>query len=142
MRRVALVGMCAGAGHVLALAVALAACGGGETRAEACTELFLQRVPEDERKAGRGYVERTYCEPFAERGWVREDGTLGIEAQVWFETSGAEECEPSPCPAAEPDPFIDCAILHRVGRSEVRKYLRGRDVECDDGTPLTQLGVP
>jgi hypothetical protein len=41
---------------------------------------------------------------------------------------------------------IDCALLHYVRRSEVRGYVRRVEedgpVECDDSTPLEELGVP
>ena len=48
--------------------------------------------------------------------------------------------------AADGPRRIDCALLHHVRRSEVRKYLddlrsRGK-LECDDGTPLGELGAP
>jgi hypothetical protein len=38
---------------------------------------------------------------------------------------------------------LDCGLLHLVRRNEVQTYLEelGRPVECDDGTPLDQLGA-
>ena len=127
---------------------------------ERCTERLLRRVrPEDaERAEARRYVRVTYCARFAERGWVYDDGTLSIAAHRWLEESGSEECasaapgepvETVPCEELEPAAGprrIDCALLHHVRRSEVRSYLaqlrRERDVECDDGTPLAELGTP
>ena len=135
---------------------------GGETasaRVERCTERFLRRArPGDARpEEVRRYVEATYCAPFAKRGWVYEDGTLSIASQRWLEESGSEVCataapgrpaESVPCEALEgPGPrVIECALLHHVRRSEVRSYVaelrRENEVECDDGTPLAELGAP
>jgi hypothetical protein len=46
---------------------------------------------------------------------------------------------------AELEP-LDCGVLHYVRRDEVRNYLaqlrREREVVCDDGTALDELGVP
>jgi hypothetical protein len=52
-----------------------------------------------------------------------------------------------PCEELDRGPkVLDCAILHHVRRSEVRKYVedveRERDVRCDDGTAVGALGVP
>jgi hypothetical protein len=133
--------------------------GGANRRVERCTERFLERVEgadagEDE---ARRYVEVTYCAPFDERGWVYEDGTLNIAAQTWLIEGGSEACasvgEDAPAQTVaceQPETtggtqIIDCAILHQVRRSEVRDYLqqlqRNHGVECDDGTPLEELGA-
>ena len=126
-------------------------------RIERCTERFLERVKGEDASTGeiRRYIEVTYCAPFAERGWVYVDGTLSIAAHTWLIEGTSEECasagsdEPAqtvPClePTGEPQ-IIDCAILHEVRRSEVRVYLeqlqRKHEVECDDGTPVKQLGA-
>ncbi len=128
---------------------------------EKCTERFLERVPEAERQATRHYVEVTYCSPFAERGWVYDDGTLSIEAYEWAEEGGEEECqlavepgEPArtvPCENFDergPKLISDCnGLLRYVRRSDARAYveqLRRRygDVQCEDGTPLGALGTP
>jgi hypothetical protein len=41
--------------------------------------------------------------------------------------------------------MLDCGLLDLVRRSEVSEYVselqRGRDVRCDDGTPLDLLGA-
>jgi hypothetical protein len=156
------------------LLVALAGCGGTGTEAggtdqrssaasdriERCTERFLERVEGEDANTEetRRYVEATYCAPFAERGWVYEDGTLSIAAQSWLIEGSSEECvsagadEPAqtvPCEKLEPTggvQVLDCAILHQVRRSEVRVYLeqlqRKHEVECDDGTPVEALGTP
>jgi hypothetical protein len=154
--------------------VALAGCGGtggarseeaeqqsvpASERIERCTERFLERVDGQDANTEetRRYVEVTYCTPFAERGWVYEDGTLSIAAQTWLIEGTSEECvspgadEPAqtvPCEELEPSggmQVIDCAILHQVRRSEVRKYVeqlqRKHEVECDDGTPVEELGA-
>ena len=36
----------------------------------------------------RSYIERTYCDRFAQHGWVYGDGTLSIKAQIWFMHAG------------------------------------------------------
>jgi hypothetical protein len=156
-------------------AVVLAGCGGNgapgsegtatdqhsvvsNERVERCTERFLDRVEGTDADKVRRYVEVTYCAPFAERGWVYDDGTLSIAAQSWLIENGSEECASAdddqvaqtvPCDQVDSTGgvlVIDCAILHQVRRSEVRDYIaqlqRTHDVECDDGTPLEQLGAP
>ena len=61
------------------------------SRIERCTQRFLDRIDGDGGPAGgglRSYVERTYCGPFARKGWVYADGTLSIKAprphEWWF----------------------------------------------------------
>jgi hypothetical protein len=153
---------------VLALALFAVGCGSGATqsgtaaRAASCTDRLVKgakagatRPPE---AAVRRYVMVTYCQPFARRGWVYEDGSLSIKAHLWVVRGTRESCETStpggkdktvPCAtlAAPGEPqMIDCALLHYVRRSEVRAYLTQlggrRRVQCDDGTPLANLGVP
>jgi hypothetical protein len=146
--------------------VALVGCGennqrssAGSERIERCADRFLERAKSEDANTEetRRYIEVTYCTPFAERGWVYEDGTLNIAAQTWLIEGSSEECvsagadEPAqtvPCEELEPQggmQVIDCAILHQVRTSEVRKYLeqlqRKHEVECDDGTPLEGLGA-
>jgi hypothetical protein len=146
----------------------LAGCGsdsgearGDQPRVERCVDRLLQGVrPEDLASTGtdeaRRYVRVTYCARFESRGWVYDDGALSIAAHRWLEGSGSEECgtvredgqsETVPCEELEPPEgpkLIDCAILRHVRRSEVRHYLAELrpDVECDNGTPVEQLGVP
>jgi hypothetical protein len=129
-----------------ALLVALAGCGssGGESsRADRCTDRLLAGA--ESTAAARRYVRNTYCELFASRGWVYEDGALSVDAQRWLEEGGSEECESEtgtiPCGESR---VIDCALLRHVRRDEAREYVAslGREVECDDGTPVNQLGVP
>jgi hypothetical protein len=131
-----------------ALVVAVAGCGsnaGEESRVDQCIERLLTNAVVDPTDEDRAYARRTYCGPFASRGWVYGDGALSIDAQKWLEEGGSEECEseagPVPC---EESRTIDCALLRHVRRSEVREYVAQlRDeVECDDGTPVEQLGVP
>jgi hypothetical protein len=132
---------------------------------ERCTERLLrnadvEELAQAEQEAVRRYAETTYCSRFAERGWVYDDGTLSIEAHKWLEEGGEEECwratepgEPAstvPCEeldAGGPKLIRDCALLRHVPKSEVRDYLdqlrsRYGSVECEDGTPLAQLGSP
>ena len=135
---------------------------------ERCTERLLsnaelEELTADEQEAFRSYTESTYCARFAERGWVYDDGALSIDAHTWLAEGGEEECaeaeaesegEPGgsaqsvPCDEVDAgeDGTIDCALLRHVRRSEVRAYLdelqrSGQAVECDDGTPLADLGA-
>jgi hypothetical protein len=132
---------------VTALLVALAGCGSSgveSSRTERCIDRLLANA--DATTEARAYVRRTYCERFASRGWVYEDGALSIDAQRWLVEGGMEECGSEgvgtlPC---EESSVIDCAMLHHVRKSEAQEYLAklGREVECDDETPVEQLGVP
>ena len=99
-----------------ALLVALAGCGsgGGESsRADRCTDRLLAGA--ESTAAARRYVRNTYCELFASRGWVYEDGALSVDAQRWLEEGGSEECESEmgtiPCGESR---VIDCALLRHV----------------------------
>ena len=150
------------------LAVVPAGCGGTTTESTvACRERASREVHgafprgvggTEVTDDARRYVEVTYCAPFAERGWVYEDGTLSIAAHSWLVEGSSEECASAgvatsaqtvPCEQLDSTggtQVIHCAILHRVRRSEVRDYVeqleRTHEVECDDGTPLEQLGAP
>ncbi len=157
------------------VALALAGCGGtsdedarraadaqpaSASLVDKCTERLLARVPEAEKAEARHYIDVTYCSRFVERGWVYEDGALGIAAHKWAEEGGKEECELAtkpgepartvPCEEfGERGPYFiaDCGLLPYVRRSQVREYIaqlrrRYGDVECEDGTPLAQLGTP
>jgi hypothetical protein len=142
------------------------------SRVDRCTDRFVARAEtsghsdtgvagtakdydEIEEEEFRRYAETTYCSRFAKRGWVYEDGTLSIAAHEWIEEGGEEECsqvtetgeETVPCEEIGGDPIIDCALLHHVRQNEVRKYVEelrrlNGNVECDDGTPLDELGAP
>jgi hypothetical protein len=106
----------------------------------------------------RRYVAVTYCQPFVRKGWVYDDGSLSIKAQLWLVHGTRESCVTStpggssktvPCAtlATGNEPrAIDCAILRFVRRAEVRTYLtrlgRRGSVQCEDGTALADLGVP
>jgi hypothetical protein len=122
-----------------------------------CSERFLGRVkPKNAADAEeiRRYAERAYCVPFEQRGWIYDDGTLTIEAHT---DSGSEQCARAeageeartvPCEeleVVESPRVLDCGLLHLVRRSDVSEYVaelqRTRDVRCDDGTPLEQLGA-
>ena len=128
---------------------------GATAHVDKCVELLLSR------SAGAGneqdvrvYVENTYCVPFERNGWIYDDGALRIAAQEWLDNGGAEECgtassagEPSETALCGTDTEpLDCALLHHVRRAEVTAYLaelqREGSVQCDDGTPLAELGVP
>lgn len=137
---------------------------------ERCTERLLSdaelvELTAEEQEAVRSYTESTYCARFADRGWVYDDGALSIDAYTSLAEGGEEECAEAetertpgegpagsgqtvPCDEVDAgeDETIDCALLRHVRRSEVRAYLdeleeRGRSVECDDGTPLADLGA-
>jgi hypothetical protein len=104
----------------------------------------------------RRYTKGTYCARFAQNGWVYDDGALSIAAQKWLDNAGTctkissdEPAHEVPCEKANREPAtgtIDCALLHNVRRAEVVTYVaeleRDGDVQCDDGTPLDELGVP
>jgi hypothetical protein len=102
------------------------------------------------------YAERTYCAPFAEQGWVYEDGTLAIDAYLSVAFPHAGTCTTQttggrsrtvPCEQLDRvgPKILDCAALHFVRRAEVQAYLRRlpkhREVRCDDRTPLSELGA-
>lgn len=119
-------------------------------RVERCTERILGRVESAARADARSYIERTYCAPFEEQGWVYDDGRLRIDAHVWISNSGSEACVSAgtrtvPCSGERGRQVLDCAILHHVSRREVEEYLeelsQGREAKCDDGTPLDELGA-
>jgi hypothetical protein len=101
----------------------------------------------------RTYVETAYCKPFAARGWVHDDGTLSIKAQIEGVSSSCVEASGTPggqtttlpCkPDAAMSP-LDCGLLRFVQREEVQAYIRdlqrSHKVTCDDGTPLNDLGA-
>jgi hypothetical protein len=156
---------------VLALVV-LAGCGsddraageeGAATASASATERCVDRIlggsdPAAVEAAGdeatRAYIEETYCGRFAERGWVYDDGALSIEAFEWVEAGYDEDCgaadeegssQTVPCDEVPSgDEPLQCGILRHVRNAEVEAYLAGLpdDVECDNGTPLDELGVP
>ena len=153
--------------YVLALVSALALAGCGSSGSDAgqvakaagkCTDRFFRAVKPGTSQATeteiRHYARVTYCEPFARKGWVYNDGSLSINAQRWLVRGG--RCSTSapggasktvPCRQLDQSPVIDCGILHFVRRGEVQKYIaalrrHNGDVRCDDGTPPAALGVP
>ena len=76
-------------GVLLAIALLLTACGAGEGKkatadAKQCTDRMLAGIEGDHGPMVRSYVQRTYCDRFAKRGWVYEDGMLSIEAHLWL----------------------------------------------------------
>ena len=146
-------------GLAIAVLLVLPGCSSGEkkttqtdSRVERCTRRFLDRIGGDAKI--RSYVQRTYCEPFARKGWVYADGMLSIDAHLSVLNGSACTSVTStpggpkttiPCdPRAETNP-LDCAVLHYVRRNEVRAYIhkleRSHTVSCDDGTPLDELGA-
>jgi hypothetical protein len=119
-----------------------------------CVELLAGRPgsAENEQDA-RVYIKDTYCVPFERNGWIYDDGALRIAAQEWLDKGSEEECVTGesgestrtvPCDTATE--IIDCALLHHVRRAEVIAYMaelqQDGSVQCDDGTPLAELGVP
>jgi hypothetical protein len=113
-----------------------------------------------DKEVARRYVRLSYCARFEQEGWVYEDGALRIAAQTWLENAGTctrSEGEPGRTPGptrtgfCEPEErggvrLVECALLRIVRRDEVSDYidqLRTKGpVECDDGTPISELGVP
>jgi hypothetical protein len=146
---------------VAAAALAFAACGssGSAKLAEKCTDRLVARaVKSGDTRAMKAQLRRyasvTYCDRFARKGWVYADGALSIDAQRWLDhgarcatSSPGGKTLTVPCVDTTENPrLIDCAMLHFVRRSEVQGYVaelqRRGNVSCDDGTPLTALGVP
>jgi hypothetical protein len=144
------------------LAASLSACGTGAessndpaaARTERCVDRLLEHALRDgtSEEGLRRYARDTYCARFEREGWVYDDGALSIEAHRWLVEGGTcstqtpgEPAETAPCEPIDPQ-RLECALLRHVRRSEVVAYLEhlGREgaVECDDGTPLDQLGVP
>jgi len=112
-----------------------------------------QSLPNQE--VARSYVRRTYCVRLEGKGWVYLDGALNIAAQSWLEHASscatASPGEPARKVPCEPERrggtrIIECALLRVTRRSEVRDYieqLRTKGpLECDDGTAISELGVP
>jgi hypothetical protein len=131
-------------------------------RLERCVDRLMQHatIEADERKAARRYVRITYCARFEKEGWVYEDGALRVAAQSWLDNSGtcaSSDSEPGgsagptrkvPC---EPEKrggvrIVECALLRIVRRGEVSDYIdqlrTNGPVECDDGAPISELGIP
>ena len=125
-------------------------------RIERCVDRLLSRarLDDEDEESTREYARRTYCARFERNGWIYSDGALSVAAQMWLEAGGTcatastgKPVRTVPCEDVGARlRTLDCALLHHVRRSEVRKYLaqleRKRPVECDDGTPLDELGVP
>ena len=128
-----------------------------QARIERCTDRFVRRIkledfPELTPAQARRYVKTTYCAMFEKHGLVYDDGTLSIEvytdsrSAVCASSRAGEPARTVPCEDVIGDyPVLDCAVLHHVRRSEVQKYLaelrETREVRCDDGTPLDELGA-
>jgi hypothetical protein len=98
----------------------------------------------------RSYIERTYCDRFAQHGWVYGDGTLSIKAQIWLMHAGtcSESRNGGPTVTVPCEPtyeLFECALLHYVRRAEAQAYIRQLSkkhrVRCDDGTPVYELGA-
>jgi hypothetical protein len=127
-----------------------------EGRIERCVDRLIQHA--DTRKLSvevlRRYARTAYCARFEQRGWIYDDGALSIRVQTAIK--GQEACSiarPGESPQTVPcqelsqgRTRIECALLRYVRRSEVTAYLERLEskggVECDDGTPLSELGVP
>lgn len=144
------------------LAASLAGCGQNEAspaeRVERCVDRLVESIPPTEGTSEdelRQYVELAYCGQFEQSGLVYDDGALEIGAQEWLDRSGTEECATAgsegssttiPCEERQGGRTIECALLRHVRKREAQEYLddlRARgEIECDDGTPLAELGVP
>ena len=110
---------------------------------EACVDRLLSRAEAKYREGplrrqARRYARKTYCEPFARRGWVYRNGTLKIDAFRWLVSGRGGPGLP------KAGDTIDCALLHHVPKAEVQAFLdevSARGAHCDDGTPLAELGA-
>ena len=98
----------------------------------------------------RSYVERTYCDRFARKGWIYEDGTLSIKAHLWLMNgyvcgSSTSDGKPVTVPCKPSYDPLECGLLHYVRKAEAQAYIhdlsRTHRVTCDDGTPLDKLGA-
>jgi hypothetical protein len=145
---------------VLILAAMVSACSSSKanSRVERCVDRLMQHASTQDlpnKEIARRYVRRTYCARFVGEDWVYEDGALRIGAQNWLDHGGtcstASPGEPPKTVPCEPERrggvrIIECALLRVTRRSEVRDYieqLRTKGpVECDDGTAISELGVP
>jgi hypothetical protein len=129
------------------------------SRVERCVDRLLRDTPtgsSTREAATRRYAREAYCAPFEQRGWVYDDGALGIAVQTWLDRgatcASAREGEPARTVPCEPERStggvrtLDCALLRIVRRSEARAYVdrlaTNGPVACDDGTALDRLGVP
>jgi hypothetical protein len=130
------------------------------SRVERCVDRLMEHARTQglpNKEIARRYIRRTYCARFEGEGWVYEDGALSIAAQTWLDRGSRSTCatatpgEPAKTVPCEPERrggvrIIECALLRVIRRSEVRDYieqLRTKGpVECDDGTAISQLGVP
>lgn len=157
----------------LIISATVSACGSGRSdetpssapgtaiRIERCVDRLLRNTTTQnaaDEEETRRYARKTYCARFEENGWVYEDGAVSIAAQTWLDNGatcarGSEGEPPTttvPCDVERSTGGVeklDCALLHIVRRSEVRKYIgrlemNGAAVKCDDGTALDKLGVP
>ena len=130
---------------------------GAAARIEGCVDLLLPATTQDANEdATRRYVRDTFCTKFEESGWIYDDGVLRIGAQTWLEegatcATGSEGQPTQTMPCEELDAQgarrLDCALLHHIRRSEVKEYIERLQrkhpvIECDDGTPVEDLGVP
>jgi len=126
---------------------------GDSSRVERCVERFMKRASPSNAQVRR-YARTTYCEPFDEHGWVHANGTLRIDAYEYMKSAGTcstaspgQPAQTVPCDQLDRGGplFLDCALLHLTPETEVRKYLatleQGREVRCDDDTPLSELGA-
>ena len=147
---------------VLLLAATVSACSSGKanSRVERCVDRLMQHANTQDlpnKEVARRYIRRTYCARFEGKGWVYEDGALSIAAQSWLEHASSSSCataspgEPTKTVPCEPErrggaQIVECALLRVTRRIEVRDYieqLRTKGpVECDDGTAISELGVP
>jgi hypothetical protein len=124
-----------------------------------CTERMVSRIdfarnPTLTKSAARQYVRRTYCEPFAQRGWVYPDGTFKLAAYTRSTSSSCsmgEAGQPShrvPCKSLENQgstAILDCGFLRFVRKSDAQRYIASLThpsiVKCDNGMRLADVGA-
>jgi hypothetical protein len=124
----------------------------GGSRVEKCVARLVERTEGMDRSEAERYARTTYCEPFAKRGWVHEDGTFSIDVLQGRATSEAcaaprpqEPAPTNPCIDIPSDP-LDCDLLDLVRRAEVQQYLKERQregalIRCEDGRRPEELGA-
>jgi hypothetical protein len=127
------------------------------SRVERCVDRLVagSYAPAAGKEQVRHYIRDAYCQPFEQRGWVFDDGALKLAAHLSVQNGGScaegvagQPAKVVPCKLERSGNgvlTIDRGLLRFVRRSEVRTYLRrlqaSGPVACEEGIPLTKLGV-
>jgi len=136
---------------IIAAVVVPTQSGQASGRVGRCTERLMRvaEVGDYPRAALERYVERSYCSPFDERGWVYPDGKFKLAAYTQSGTCSRQSASGGPSRRVRCDQIehgvLDCGLLRFVRRREAQRYIerlrRRESVECDDKTPLEKVGA-